>query len=322
MKNYSFKLMITGQIISLFGASILRFALSIYILEKTGRADIFATILAVSIIPGIILMPIGGAFADLYNKKKLMVIYDSISSIIILCLLILMIKGLLTIFMIGVIITLLSSIAALYYPLAQSSIPFLVNTDEIKKANGIAGGVGALSQIAGPIIGGVLLTFLKIDFIILFSMIAFMASAVIETWIHMNHISIQINDIFKKILDDLKDGFDYVTKGNTYLLKLLVTGALLNLILTPFFIIGTPFILKSTLKLNDFLFGISIGSIQIASILGAISLSFKSSTLKMTNLYRQMMRVGLLTIPVAFSVLPLSLHIGKHFTYIIFMIFI
>ena len=43
--NRNFILMIIGQIISLFGNAILRFSLSLYVLQVTGSASIFATIL-------------------------------------------------------------------------------------------------------------------------------------------------------------------------------------------------------------------------------------------------------------------------------------
>ena len=46
--NRNFILMIIGQIISLFGNAILRFSLSLYVLQVTSSASIFATILAVS----------------------------------------------------------------------------------------------------------------------------------------------------------------------------------------------------------------------------------------------------------------------------------
>ena len=78
-----FNLMVLGQIISILGAALLRFALSLYVLDLTGRADLFATLYAVSNIP-LLLTPLGGAIADRYNRRNLMVIYDFTSSFIIL----------------------------------------------------------------------------------------------------------------------------------------------------------------------------------------------------------------------------------------------
>ena len=59
-----FTIMILGQIISLFGNAILRFSLSLYVLEVTGSAAVFGTILAVSMIPTVLLSPFGGPSSE------------------------------------------------------------------------------------------------------------------------------------------------------------------------------------------------------------------------------------------------------------------
>ena len=72
----NFCLMIIGQIISLFGNAILRFALSMYVLDLTGSAAAFGTILAVSMIPTVLLSPVGGIIADRINRRNIMVALD------------------------------------------------------------------------------------------------------------------------------------------------------------------------------------------------------------------------------------------------------
>ena len=59
-----FTLMVAGQIISLFGNAILRFALSLYVLDTTGSAAAFGGILAVSMVPTILCSPLGASLAD------------------------------------------------------------------------------------------------------------------------------------------------------------------------------------------------------------------------------------------------------------------
>ena len=53
----NFMLLILGQLTSLFGNFILKLALSMYVLEATGSAAIFAGILSAAIIPAILLSP-------------------------------------------------------------------------------------------------------------------------------------------------------------------------------------------------------------------------------------------------------------------------
>lgn len=67
----NFTIMILGQIISLFGNAILRFSLSLYVLDMTGSAAVFGTILALSMIPTIVLSPFGGVLADRLPSRGL-----------------------------------------------------------------------------------------------------------------------------------------------------------------------------------------------------------------------------------------------------------
>ena len=76
--------LVSGQIISVFGSAILRFALSLYILDLTGREDLFATLYAISNVP-LIFAPIGGTLADKFNRRNLMVMWDFISCFIVFC---------------------------------------------------------------------------------------------------------------------------------------------------------------------------------------------------------------------------------------------
>ena len=85
-----FTLLVIAQITSVLGSAILRFALNLYILDITGRVDVFAMIFALTEIPGIILAPFGGAVADRFSRKKIMVILDFFSSALIFLLFILL----------------------------------------------------------------------------------------------------------------------------------------------------------------------------------------------------------------------------------------
>ena len=69
----NFTLLLLGQASSLLGNYTLRFALSMFVLEETGSAATFAGILAVSMVPTILLSPLGGVLADRANRRNIMV---------------------------------------------------------------------------------------------------------------------------------------------------------------------------------------------------------------------------------------------------------
>lgn len=80
--NKNISLVLFGQGISLFANAILRFAISLYVLDITGSAAVYGIVLAISIIPMILLSPIGGIAADRLSKKNIMVALDGFSALI------------------------------------------------------------------------------------------------------------------------------------------------------------------------------------------------------------------------------------------------
>ena len=79
-----FTLMICGQVVSLLGNAMLRFALSLYVLDETGSAAAFGSMLAVSLIPTVLLSPVGGLLADRVSKQKMMAALDFLTALLLL----------------------------------------------------------------------------------------------------------------------------------------------------------------------------------------------------------------------------------------------
>ena len=154
--NKNFSILIVGQIISLFGSAIQRFALSLYLLDLTGSASIFATILALSVIPIIILSPFAGVMADRFNKRNIMVALDTLSGIIIVIYGVILFTGNDHYIIVAVMMLLLSGISTLYQPSVTASIPVIVGDEHLMKANGMVYQVSSLSNFLGPIIAGIL----------------------------------------------------------------------------------------------------------------------------------------------------------------------
>ena len=66
----NFILVVIGQMISLFGNAMLRFALPLYLLQEQ-EASLFGIVHAVSLLPLIFMTLFGGIFADRKNKKNI-----------------------------------------------------------------------------------------------------------------------------------------------------------------------------------------------------------------------------------------------------------
>ncbi len=296
-----FTLMVIGQIASLFGNSILRFSLSLYVLDLTGSAAAFGTILAVSMIPTILFSPIGGILADRASRKHIMVILDfTTSALIIAFSFVIHATG--SLLYIGIIMMLLATIQSFYQPAVQSSIPSLVDNDQLMKANGVVVQVNALSNLLGPIIGGFLYAFLGLFPILAASAVCFFLSAVMEVFLHIPFIRSAAGKNFLSTANgDLKDALYFLTHEQPVMVKLLFILTGLNLFLSSMIMIGLPYIVKIFLGLGGQYYGFAEGALAAGTILGGCVVGFFAKRTPFNRSYRFLLAGSLMLIPLGLA---------------------
>lgn len=313
-----FIIMVAGQIISILGSALLRFALSLFVLDITGRADLFAVLFAISSLP-VLLTPFGGAIADRFNRRNLMVLFDFISSGIVLIFFIVLLTNNHSVLWIGLVMVLLSFISAMYTPAVMASIPLLVSEQKLEQANGIVNGVQALAGVTAPVLGGILYGMLGLKLLVIVSGLLFFFTAIVEMFMTIPFVKRSYDGhLMPTLIKDMKEGFTYVVK-QTFILKCTLLAALLNLLLTPLFIVGVPIILRVTMKSSDTLYGIGMGIIDFATILGALTMGYFAKKLRIHTLYIWVLMSAFLVIPMAMSVLPRALQIGYYPSYSLFI---
>ncbi|WP_086312094.1 hypothetical protein A5821_003364 [Enterococcus sp. 7F3_DIV0205] len=292
--NKNILYLVLGQVISVFGGAILRFALSLYVLDKTGRADIFATILAISSIP-VLFAPIGGAIADRFDRRLLMVLMDIMNAA--LAIVLFFILGFTdSIVMIGLLLFLLSIVGSFDTPVVTASIPLLVKKDQLEQINGLVNGVLSMSNVVAPIIGGILYSILGAQKLIIGSAVFFILAAIIETFLRIPFERRPMESgILVTLTGDLKDGFKEV-RNNRIIFNAILIAALINFTLSAFFIVGVPIVLRVVLQASDAVYGIGLSVISLSTILGAIFTGFFTKRLRINNLYKIFTLSGLLLI--------------------------
>ena len=293
-----FTIMILGQIISLFGNAILRFSLSLYVLEVTGSAAVFGTILAVSMIPTVLLSPFGGVLADRLPKQKIMTILDFVTAgLIVFYDAVYGSAGNLaavTIFMI-----LLTLIQAFYQPSVQASIPLLASQEQLMAANGIVMQVQALAGLLGPILAGMLYGIGGVKPILAASAVCFFLSAVMELFLRIPHEKREADGSpVRMALLDLKGAVTYLIRENTCLFKLLIVVAGINLFLSALFIIGLPYLVKIYLGMSAQAYGFAEAAMGMGSILGGLVSGLAGKKMPFKHSHYFLLGTPLLLIPV------------------------
>jgi MFS family permease len=198
----------------------------------------------------------------------------------------------------------------------------LVSGENLATANGIVNGVGSLAGLLGPVLGGVLFSVIGLKTLVIISCAAFFLSAIMEIFIHIPFTKrTSGKHIIATIINDVKDGFYYIMKGNPIILKIVFLASIMNFTLTPVFIIGTPYILRVAMKSNDIQYGIGLGILELSTIIGALSTGIFAKKISIRKLYIPLIIIALLLLPMSLAVTRVFLGFGYWPSFILFFLF-
>lgn len=302
MKNKNFIIVILGQIISLLGNSVQRFAMSLYILDITGSAAIFSTILAVSTIPYILFAPIAGFLADTINRKKIMVYLDILSAAILAIYSVLMINHN-SIIVISSIMFILSTLYTIYSPAVISSVPQIVESNQLTAANGIIQQIGYIVNILGPIIAGILYGVMNIKTIILLNSISFLISGLLEMLLDIPDLDLKKTSkhpILESTCEMIKV-FKYLKSEKQIILGIIYSYALTNIFVVPVLTIVSPFFINVILKMPSGIYGLIEAVFVFGMIVGGIFITFKPTLFKIEIIHKTMYPIIFAVLIMAFS---------------------
>ena len=263
-----FLLVVIGQIISLFGNAILRFALPLYLLRQTGSPALFGVVTACSFAPMVVLSMAGGVLADRVNKRNIMVGLDFSTAAIIL-LFYAALGRLPTVPLFIAVLMLLYGISGTYQPAVQASVPLLVQKEKLIAGNAVINQVNTLSGLLGPVAGGVLFTLWGIGPILLLSAACFTFSAVMEIFIRIPHERRPSEaGVFQVVRQDLQECCRFVQSEKPVFVSVVVLVAMFNLVLSAVMIVGTPILITQVLGMSDTLYGLTQGSLALGGLCG------------------------------------------------------
>ena len=263
-----FLLVVIGQIISLFGNAILRFALPMYLLRQTGSPALFGVVTACSFAPMVVLSIAGGVLADRVNKRNIMVGLDFSTAAIIL-LFYAALGRLPTVPLFIAVLMLLYGISGTYQPAVQASVPLLVQKEKLIAGNAVINQVNTLSGLLGPVAGGVLFTLWGIGPILLLSAACFAFSAVMEIFIRIPHERRPSKaGVFQVVRQDLQECCRFVQSEKPVFVSVVVLVAMFNLVLSAVMIVGTPILITQVLGMSDTLYGLTQGALALGGLCG------------------------------------------------------
>lgn len=276
-------LMLLGKFVSFFGTYIYTFAIGLYVLSETKSGMTFATTLLCGTLPRVLLGPFAGALADIWDRKKMVVLMDFISGIIVFGLLGLATINTLQVGYIYVVAFLLSICSTFFDVNIDSSMPNLVDDKRLMKLNSYNSSVTSIAEITAPLLGGVIYGLISIKLFLFINAISFILSGISELFIDFEltleddeeektDIEGKEHTSFQTLMSDMKEGFAFLKEAKTILI--LTTFLLgLNFVIAFGFTVPLPYIVVQLLKLSSEQYGFIMGSFPIGLLLGSLILS-------------------------------------------------
>ena len=295
--NKNFIMLVIGQIVSLFGNAILRFALPMYILLESGSPELMGRVLALSVIPMIIVSPFGGVLADRVNKKRLIVFLDFFTaggSFVYLWAI-----GSLSIVPITIaMLMLLMAINSMMSSATDSSYPLIVPTEELVRANSIAMAVNTLAMLLGPMLGGILLVEFGLRALLVVGGVCFALAATMELFIRIPRVKQETTgSLIKVIIGDLGDGLRFAVKKQPIMAQLLLVVVLFQLVVSSFGLIGVPVLITQNLGMDGRMAGVASGIMGAGGIVGGIVSGILGQRVRVQKCHWMIFAVGVFLIP-------------------------
>lgn len=214
-KNLNWKRNITiflaSQSISLFGSSLVQYAIMWYINLKTQSGIMITLSIIFGFLPTFFLSPFAGVWADRFNRKMLIMVSDSLIAVTTLIMAILFLRGYEDIWLLFIASSIRALGSAIQTPAINAFLPNLVPEDKLTKINGINGSVQSLVMLISPMISGILLDKANLVTIFFIDIItAAMAVGILLLFLHV--------PVHAKAMEVQKTGyFSDLGKGITYI---------------------------------------------------------------------------------------------------------
>lgn len=234
-----------GQLVSLIGSGLTDFALGIWVYQRTNSITQFALISLVTTLPLIIISPVAGVLVDRWDRRWAMILSDSGAGLSTLAIAILLATNHLEIWHIYLAIAISSTFRAFQWPAYSASITLLISKKYFGRASGMVQLGEAATQLVAPVLGGVLITVIQLQGVILLDFATFLFSLLTLLLVQFPDAkATTINTAGKSsLLKEITYGWFYITTRQG-LLELLIFFAANNFLAGVFNVLVTPLVLS------------------------------------------------------------------------------
>ncbi|HEY0374400.1 MAG TPA: MFS transporter [Amnibacterium sp.] len=156
LRSLSFRRLAAALAVSQCGDWLYNVALLVFVFDRTHSVLWVSITTAVRVLPIVVLGPLGGALADRFDRRRLMILADVVRAALMLLLTVVVTTGA-PVVLAPVLAGLATAASIAYPPATAASTPKLVPAADLPGANAVRSVIGAASVLGGPAIGALLL---------------------------------------------------------------------------------------------------------------------------------------------------------------------
>lgn len=276
-----FAILWVGQTISLFGDGIFGVALAWQALQLPSPAAALGVVLVVRSVTRVAVLLVGGALADRYQKRLLMLAGDVLQMAAVAVLAYLVAEGALQVWQLAIVAGVTGMGSGIFLASSSALVPELVTEEHFQSANSLrSSGMLLASDLVGPAVGGVLVAASGTATAFTIDAGTFLASILALTLIRPRRALRE--QVSATVFSDVREGFGYVIRTPWIWISLLAVGTVGNFasfgplpVLIPLFVRDH---LNAGADVLGFVFaGFGLGGVAGAIAMGSIPVSLKSA---------------------------------------------
>lgn len=290
-----------SQTISLFGSSLVQYAIVWYITLSTSSGKMLTLSTLCGFVPQILISLFAGPFLDRFDRKKIIMAADATIAAATLFLAVSFAAGFSSIWLLFIILAIRSAGTGIQTPAVNAFIPQMVPADKLMKINGINSTISAITMFLSPAISGMVLSLAPLPAVLLIDVVTAIVGVGITFTIPVPNIKRETT-IKPSYHKELLEGYAYLN-NNSLIRRLLIFQILVLFLISPSAFL-TPLMVTRTFGPQIWRLTASEMTYSLGMILGGLLITFwggfrkKLHTTLLAGAIYGLLMIGLGTAPV------------------------
>ncbi len=270
----NYRLYFTGQSISLAGTWMQTTAQSWLVLTLTHSSTDLGLVVAIQTLPVLLLAPYGGVVADRVDKRRLMVVLQSLMGVQALALGLLTVLGVVQFWEVCALAAVLGLNNTFENPSRQAFIREMVGREELRNAVSLNSVTSNAARAVGPALAGVLIATVGDGVCFLLNAASFIA--VVTSLLVMDRSALRPSTPIPKEKGQLREGLAYASRTREIAVPLVMMG--LVGMLAYEFQVSLPVLAERTFHGGSEAYGFLTGAMGLGAVVGGLITASRGRT--------------------------------------------